>query len=94
MDREPAGGGRPLRDAYDAAYTATWERIRGSLAPSDYARLTAAAERGTLPRALDATGVRATAWMCVRRAFAKRIERDRELAAAVAAARAAEAAEP
>ncbi len=78
IEHETRDGSRRLREIYDDAYAATWERIHGPLPPSDHARLLAAAEGGVLPQALEAAGIRATAWMCLRRAWARRVARDRE----------------
>lgn len=83
IEQELDKGERALRDAYDEAYVAAWEKIRGRLTPAAYAGLTVAAESGELPSALRAASMRRAVWMRIQRAYTKRLKSEPELAAAV-----------
>jgi hypothetical protein len=83
IDEEGKGGGHALRDAFDTAYLAAWESIRGALKVSDYARLVLAVEMGKLTPALDALSIRRTVWTRMKRRWSHRIGIDPRLSAEV-----------
>lgn len=76
MEDEAKSGGHVLRDAFDAAYIAAWESIRGELKVPDYARLVVATETGKLSQALDALSIRRTVWTRMRRCWERRMAMD------------------
>jgi hypothetical protein len=80
---EAKRGELALQDAYDEAYVAAWQALRGPFEAEGYARLTVAAERGELAPALKALSVRRTTWMRLRRIFARRVATEPALAARV-----------
>lgn len=83
LDGEQRSGGRALRDRFDAAYVASWEAIRGPIEADAYARLVVAEESGGLSSALEALGLKRTAWMRMKRLWSKRIAESPGLAAIV-----------
>ena len=83
IDEEQRSGGHALLDAYDIAYLAAWESLRGALKVREYALLSLAAERGKLPPALDSLAIRRTVWTRIKRRWARRIAIDQRLSEAV-----------
>jgi hypothetical protein len=83
IDEEGKSGGHALRDAFDMAYMAAWESIRGALKVTDYARLVLASETGKLSPALDALAIRRTVWTRMKRCWDRRVAVDPRLSAEV-----------
>jgi hypothetical protein len=83
---EAKAGRQSLTDAYDEAYIAAWQALRGPFEIAAYARLTVAADRGHLAGELDAVKLRRTTWMRFRRQFARRVASEPTFAAQVKAA--------
>ena len=77
-----------LPAAYDRAYVARLEEERGPISPDEYARLTIAHEHGraTHIQALRDLGLPWGATPRIQRAFAERMEADRDFAAVIRAA--------
>ncbi|WP_438031813.1 DUF2169 family type VI secretion system accessory protein [Sorangium sp. So ce204] len=69
IEAEGARGKRNLLSAYDAAYVAQLEAVRGAIAVEEHARLVVAAERGAAAEALRELRLPADALMRIRRAW-------------------------
>ncbi|WP_136967376.1 DUF2169 domain-containing protein [Polyangium sorediatum] len=79
LEEEPQKGKSVLRGAYDGAYVAQVEKLRGPIAVGEYARISVALERGGAKEALDALKIQQPALMPIVRVWAKRVAKDMKL---------------
>jgi hypothetical protein len=84
--RESDQGSSELLAAFDGAYVAALERLRGPIRVDEYARLQVATERGDPRAALDELRLQRPAMVRIERVWARRLASDPALAARVAEA--------
>jgi hypothetical protein len=80
LDAEQARGKSNLLRGYDEAYVTQLETERGPITPTEYARLTVAAERGSAEEALAALNLPPTGLPRVQRVWMRRMIDDGLLA--------------
>jgi hypothetical protein len=79
LAKEAELGEKELLQAFDAAYVAALEKLRGPIRLEDYARLTVASERGSLRAVLEELTIQRSALMRIERVWAKRLAEDPSL---------------
>lgn len=86
LQSEARAGGRALLTAYDEAFVARLEALRGPITVEDYAALAVARERGRLEPEADARAIPPSAVMRIERLWIRRLSTDPKLFKAVALA--------
>jgi hypothetical protein len=79
IEKDAARGPSPLLHAYDAAYVAAIEAIRGRILPLEYAKLVLGIEQGHAAEVLAELRIQRSAMMRVKRVWSKRMAEDASL---------------
>ncbi|CAN98318.1 hypothetical protein predicted by Glimmer/Critica [Sorangium cellulosum So ce56] len=83
IEEQASRGSHALRAAYDAAYVAQVEQLRGAITPEEYARILLALDRRRTDETLDALKIQRPALMPIVRMWTRALARDATLADAV-----------